>query len=182
MTHRMEQSPPPPIRDRPAPPSPPWPQRPPPPPRHPPQKGGGGGANDPLVGTKVHVPYPRGVEVGTVTHVRRRKAVVVWVEYPGNPTLYEVARGRLFPSPEAGRPRTPRVCSQGQGESHPPPPPPSGQPDLKTNPLTDPKTNPPTNPKTNPPSNPKAQNNPTPNPTRDPTQQSWDPKTGSQEV
>ena len=121
------------------------------------------------------------MEVGTVTGVHRRKTGVVWVKYPGNPTLYEVARGLLFPSPEAAQEHLERVC-KGKGKATPPPPQPSGQPDPKTNPLTDPKTNPLTNPKTKPPSNPKAQNNPTPNSTPDPTQQLWDPKTGSQEV
>ena len=68
------------------------------------------GAEDSLVGTKVHVPYPTGVEVGTVIGVHWRKAGVVWVEYPGNPTLYEVARGLLFPSPEAAQEHLERVC------------------------------------------------------------------------
>ena len=40
-----------------------------------------------------------------------------------------------FPLPR-GRPRTPRACSQGQGESHRPPP--SSQLDPKTNALTKP--------------------------------------------
>ena len=71
---------------------------------------------------------------------------------------------------------------KGMGKATPLPPRASGQPERKTNPLTDPKTNPPTNFKTNPPSNPKAQNNSTPNPTPDPSQQLWDPKMGSQEV
>ena len=70
------------------------------------------GADDPLVVTKVHVPYPTGVEVGTVTCVHPRKAGVVWVvwvEYPGNPTLYKVARGHLFPTPQAAQEHLERV-------------------------------------------------------------------------
>ena len=107
---------------------------------------------------------------------------MVWVEYLGNSTLYKVAHGLLFPSPEAAQEHLERV-RKGKGKVTPPPHThPSGQPDQKTNPLTDAKSNPPTNPKTNPPSNPKAQNNPTTNPTHDPTQQLWDPKTRSQEV
>ena len=74
MIHQMEPSPPPKKRtfQAPSPPSP-GPQRPPRPPR------GGGGANDPIMGTKVHVPYSRGVDMGTVRSVHRRKAGIVWV-------------------------------------------------------------------------------------------------------
>ena len=115
------------------------------------------------------------MEVGTANGVHRRKAGGVWVEYPSNPTIYEAARGLLFPSPEIAQEHLERV-RKGKGKATPPQP--SGQPDPKTNPLTDPRTNPPTNPKTGRPSNPKAQNNPTPNPTPDPTQQLWDPKRG----
>ena len=70
---------------------------------------------------------PRGVEVGTRRGVHRRKAGVVWVEYPGNATLYEVARNLLFPTPEAAHEHLERVC---KGKKAPPP----FQPDLKTNP------------------------------------------------
>ena len=38
--------------------------------------------------------------MGTVRGVHRNKGGVAWAEYPGNTTLYEVARGLLFPSPE----------------------------------------------------------------------------------
>ena len=41
--------------------------------------------------------------MGTVRGVHRKKGGVVGVEYPGNTTLYEVARGLLFPSPEKGK-------------------------------------------------------------------------------
>ena len=81
--------------------------------------GGGGGADDALVGTKVHVPYP-GVEVGTVTGVHRRKAGVVGVEYLDDPQLYEVPRGHLFPDPQGAQERLDRV-RQGKGKAtHPP--------------------------------------------------------------
>ena len=80
----------------------------------PPQRGGGG-TDDPHVGTKVHVPYPTGMEVGTVTGVHRRKAGLVWVEYPNNSKLYEEARGLLFPTPK-----------RAQEHVQPPPPEPSG--------------------------------------------------------
>ena len=181
MTHRMDPPPPhqeagPPPQDPPT-KATPAPKNPPPPPQR-----EGDGANHPLAGTKVHGPYPTGVEVGTITGVHRRKAGVVCAEYPDDPTMYEVAHGLLFPTPEAAQEHLERV-RKGKGKATPPPPPkPSGQPDPKTNPLTNPKSTPPTNPTTNPPSNPKAQNNPTPNLTPDPTQQLWDPETGSQEV
>ena len=73
---------------------------------------------------------------------------VVWAEYPRNPTLYEVARGLLFPSPEPAQEHLERV-RKGKGKPTPAPKP-SGQPDPKTNPLTHPKTNPPTNAKLTP--------------------------------
>ena len=113
--------PPPSKRQARPPPSSPRPQCPPRPQDDAPPKGGGDGADDPLVGTKVHVPYPKAVEVGTVTGVHRRKAGVVWVGYPSNPTLYEVARGLLFPSPEAAQEPLERVRN-GKGKATPPPP------------------------------------------------------------
>ena len=182
MTHRME-PPPSQKRDTPTPPSPPPPprlHRPPPPPRQiPPQRWGGVVPKNPSWALKSASCTPWGCRLGPVIGVHRRKAGVVWVGYPGNPTLYEVARGLLFPSPLFAQEHLDRV-RKGEGKATPPPP--SGQPDPKTNPLTDPKTNHPTNSKTNPPGNPKAQKIPTPNPTCDPTQELWDPKTGSQEV
>ena len=87
---------------------------------------GGDGADDLIFGTKVHVPYSRGVEVGTVCGVHRRKVGVVWVEYPHNPTLYEVARNLLFPSLEAAHEHLERV-RKPKGK---PPPPPSLQASL----------------------------------------------------
>ena len=100
---------------RPTPPSPPsnltlpqWPS------------GGGDGAEDSLVGTKVDIAYPTGVEVGTVTDVHRRKAGVVWAEYPHNPRLYEAARGLLFPVPEGVQEHLDRV-SKGKGKATTPP-------------------------------------------------------------
>ena len=71
----------------------------------------GDGPEDPIVGTVAHVPYPqtpkltpsltnRNPGMGTARGVDCNKGSVVWVEYPGNTTLYEVARGLLFPSPE----------------------------------------------------------------------------------
>ena len=88
-------------------PSTPHPQEMPPPPQapHPTTKAtpapkttpasqrGGNGADDPPVGTKVHVPYPTSVEVGTVTGVHHRKAGFVCMEYPND---YTVAHGVLF--------------------------------------------------------------------------------------
>ena len=56
------------------------------------------GPEDPIVGTVVHVPYPTGVERGTVRGIHGRKYGAVWVEYPGGTNLYEVARPLLFPT------------------------------------------------------------------------------------
>ena len=55
---------------------------------------------DQIAGTVVHVPYPTGVERGSVRGTQGRKYGAVWVEYPGGTTLYEVARPLLFPTPE----------------------------------------------------------------------------------
>ena len=85
-----------------------------------PPKEGGDGADD---GTKVRVPNPTRVEVDTVTGVRWRKAGVVWVEYPENTQLYEVARGLLFPTREGAQEHLVRI-RQGKGKATPPPPPP----------------------------------------------------------
>ena len=145
-----------------------------------PRGGGGDGAHDPLVGTKVHLPYPTGVEVGTVTGVHRRKAGVVWVEYQNNPQLYEVARSLLFPTPEGAQEHLDCVC-KGKGKANPPPPGIWASLTRKLTPCLTPKLTP-DKPQKYPPTNPKAENNPTPKPTPDPTQQLWDPKTGSQEV
>ena len=115
MTHPMEPSTPP-TRNPPPPGAHPRPQRPPPPARKP------RGADDLLVSAKVHVPYPKGVEVPTVTGVHRKKAGVVWVEYPNNPQLYEVARGVLFPTPQGAQEHLERV-RKGKGKANPPPQP-----------------------------------------------------------
>ena len=48
----------------------------------------------------VHVPYPKGVERGTVRGIHGRKYGAVWVEYPGGTTLFEVNSSLLFPTPE----------------------------------------------------------------------------------
>ena len=79
------------------------PSRPPPPPAPKPTTPTtqvGDDPEDPIIGTVAHVPYPRGLEMGAVRGVHRNKGGVVWVQYPGNTTLYEVARGLLLPSPE----------------------------------------------------------------------------------
>ena len=55
---------------------------------------------DPIVGTVAHVTYPDRVEKGTVRGVHGRKYGAVWVEYPGDTTLYEVSRSLLFPTLE----------------------------------------------------------------------------------
>ena len=140
------------------------------------QRGGGdkkkhGGPDDPLVGSSVHVPYPTGVEVGTVTGAHARKSGVVWVRYPENPELYEVPRGLLFTEAEAAA-------------AHPQ----KARPGKKTpiNPPAKPQTEP-ANPPTNRQEVPKPHQTTTSEPTSSPkdtqpTAPLWDPKKGSQEV
>ena len=112
---------------------------------------------DPIVGTVAHVPYPTGIEKGTV-HGRTYGAV--WVEYPGGTTLYEVARHLLFPTPEEAERYQEEARS---GKKKPKPPAPTSE---ETNlPHPNPTTKP-TNP-ANPPSGPTK---------------TWDPITGSHEV
>ena len=48
------------------------------------------GPNDPIVGTRGHVPYLGGVLIGTIASVHHRKSGVVWVQYVNDTTLYEV--------------------------------------------------------------------------------------------
>ena len=106
-----------------------------------------------------HVPYPTGVERGTVRGIHGRKRGALWVESPGGTTLYKVARPLLFPSLEEAK--------RYRGET------PSGK--------KNPKPPAPTNEETNPPNpNPTTEPNPTNPPTR-PTK-TWDPITGSHEV
>ena len=89
-------------------------------------RGRGDGTVDPMVCTKVHVPYPTCAEMGTVTGLHRRKEGIVWVEYPGITTMYEVACGLLFPSSEVARKHLERV-RKGKGKPPPPPRPPVPQ-------------------------------------------------------
>ena len=96
--------------------------------------------------------------MGTVTGVDGMKASVVWVEYLSNPTLYQVARGLLFPSPDA--PQEHLECVRNCKGKAPPPPKPSSHLDPNTNPLTDLRTNPSTNPKTHPRVTPKHKRSP----------------------
>ena len=112
MTHQMETSRPP--KKNPPHPSPPKASKASPAPRRiPPQRGRGDGADDPVVGTKVHVPYSCG------GGHRARKAGVVWVEYPSNAMLYQVARSLLFPTTEATHEHL--ECNR-KGKKAPPPP------------------------------------------------------------
>ena len=118
---------------------------------------------DPIVGTVAHVPYPTGVEKGTIHGIHGRNYGAVWVEYPGGTTLYEVSRHLLFPTPEEAE----RYREEARvGKKKPKPPAPSNKATNppKASPTTEP-TNP-TNP-TNPPSGPAKM---------------WEPTTGSHEV
>ena len=117
-----------------------------------------------------HIPYPSAVEKGTVRGVHGQKGGVVWVEYPSNTTLYEVAQHLLFPTPqEAERHR--QDAQGGKG----------GKRNTKTNSPAP--ANQGANPPTNPYKDPKPPTEPT-NQTKPPSQRTkmWDPATGSHEV
>ena len=115
---------------------------------------------DPIVGTVAHVPYPTGVEKGTVRGVHGRKYPAVWVEYPGGTTLYEVSRSLLFPTLEEAE-RYQEEARAGKKKPKPPAPTIEESNPPNANPTTEP-----SNP-TNPPSGPAKM---------------WDPTTGSHEV
>ena len=69
----------------------------------PPPEGGGGWCRRPPGRHQSPSPVPHAHGSGhrhRCPPEHRRKAAVVWVEYPGNPTPYEVARCLLFPFPE----------------------------------------------------------------------------------
>ena len=153
----------------PNPPTPPRPSPPTPPSPHPTKTDTPKGATaekkdhppgDPIVGTVAHVPYPTGVEKGTVRGIHGRKYGAVWVEYPGGTTLYEVSRHLLFPTPEEAE-RYQEEARSGKKKLKPPAP--TGE---ETNPPNLNPTTEPTNP-ANPPSGPTK---------------TWDPITGSHEV
>ena len=119
---------------------------------------------DPIVGTVVHIPYPAGVERGTVRGIHGRKYGAVWVEYPGGTTLYEVSRSLLFPTLEEAKRHREEARGAGKKKAKSPTPTNEASNPPNANPTTEP-TNP-TNP-TNPPSGPAK---------------IWDPTTGSHEV
>ena len=56
--------------------------------------------------------------MGTVRGVHRNKGGVVWLEYLGSTTLYEVERHLLFPTPKAAQEHLTRVR---KGKRTPPP-------------------------------------------------------------
>ena len=76
---------------------------------------------DPIVGTVAHVPYPTGVEKGTVHGIHGRQYGAVWVKYLGGTTLYEVPRHLLFPTPEVAE-RYREEAQSGKKKPKPPPP------------------------------------------------------------
>ena len=122
---------------------------------------------DPIVGTVVHVPYPKGVEKGTVRGIHRRKYGAVWMEYPGGTTLYEVSRSLLFPTPEDAERHREEARAEGPKKTKPPTPTNETPNPPNANPTTEP-TNPTYPPNaTNPPSGPAKM---------------WDPTTGSHKV
>ena len=95
---------------------------------------------DPIVGTVVHVPYPAGVERGTVRCFHAWKYGAVCVEYPGGTTLYEVTRSLLCPTLEEAQRHREEAQAAGKKKAKPPPPqtkrlPPRTQ-TLPPNPLT----------------------------------------------
>ena len=122
---------------------------------------------DPIIGTVVHVPYPKGVERGTVRGIHGRKYGAVCVEYPGVTTLFQVSRSLLFPTPEEAERHMEEARAASQKKAKPPTPTNEASNPPNANPTTEP-TNP-TNPtnRTNPPSGPAKM---------------WDPTTGSHEV
>ena len=122
---------------------------------------------DPIVGMVVHVPYPNGVERGTVRGTQGRKYGAAWVEYPGGTTLYEVSRSLLFPTLEEAERHREEARAAGKKKAKSPTPTNEASNPPNANLATEPtnSTNP-TNP-TNPPSGPAKM---------------WDPTTGSHEV
>ena len=110
--------------------------------------------DDPIVGTVAHVPYPTGVEKGTVRGIHGQKYGAVWVEYPGGTNLYEVSRSLLFSTlKEAERYRE----DAWAGKKKPTHPAPTNE---ESNPPNANPTTKPTNP-TNPPSGPAKMWDPT---------------------
>ena len=122
---------------------------------------------DPIIGTVVHVPYPKGVDRGTVRGIHGRKYGAVWVEYPGGTTLYEVSRSLLFPTPEEAEQHREEARAAGQKKAKPP---------IPTNEASNPPNANPTTKPTNP-TNPTNPNNPPSGPAK-----MWYPTTGSHEV
>ena len=150
------------------PPNPPTPLRPPPQNPPPTQTDTPKGAEkkddrpgDPIVGTVVHLPYPDGVERGTVRGIHGRKYGAVWVEYLGGTTLYEVNRSLLFPTHEEAK----RHREEAQG---------AGTKKSKTPTPTNEASN---SPNANPTTEPNNPTNPPPGPAK-----MLDPTTGSHEV
>ena len=141
--------------------------------------GGGGGVkdttgpNDPIVGTRAHVPYTGGVQVGTVTGVHHGKSGVVWLQYPNDTTLYESGATPLLRL-RRGSQRTPPRGAQEDPQTPP----------NKAPADPEPKANPPTNPEENKKTAPEENKKPGPEayPSTNPTPALWDPKEGSQEV
>ena len=155
-THRPPQD-----RHRPAPPPPPPQTK-----TDTPKVGGATGEkkddrpDNPIVGTVAHVPYPTGVEKGTVRGVHGRKGGALWVEYLAGTTLYEVVRHLLFPTPEEAE----RFREQARsGKQKPKPPAPTNEENNLPNP--------------NPTTEPDDPANPPSGPTM-----TWDPITGSHEA
>ena len=148
------------------------PQNPPTPPRPPPQtppttktdnpKGAekkDDRPEDHIVGTVVHVPFPTGVERGTIRGIHGRKYGAIWVEYPGGTSLhYEVARPLLLPTLEEAKRHQEEAPGAGKKKSKPPTPTNEASNPPNANPTT--KHTNPTNP-TNPPSGPAKMWNPT---------------------
>ena len=115
---------------------------------------------DPIIETVGHVPYPTGVEKGTVRGIQGRKYGAVSVEYPGGTTLYEVPWHLFFPTAEEAK-RYREVARMDKKKPKPPAPENEETNLPNRNPTTEP-----TNPD-NPPSGPTK---------------TWDRITGSHEV
>ena len=110
---------------------------------------------DPIVGTVVPLPYPDGVERGTVRGIHGRKYGAVWVEYLGGTTLYEVNRSLLFPTHKEAKRHREEAQGAGTKKSKTPTPTNEASNSPNANPTTEP------NNPTNPPSGPAKMLDPT---------------------
>ena len=70
---------------------------------------GGGGGEDPLVGTEAHVPYPKGMEVGTVRGVHGNRVLLSGCSTQAAPPCLRWSDTSFSPTPEAAQEHLTRV-------------------------------------------------------------------------